>query len=253
MKLTFAQTLASYEMRHMFLGGAQLHGFSETKELLKTYWLRSSGAIRHHTEEDGARIYGSLLDEIVESVLQDSNPGLALRRKLADSIYVLSRYEVLLIPMSPEPDPMGARMPRAGITGELGPYALAAYEACQELPNWELLEVKPQDTMDAVTKLLAAYFYWAAKVNTLWDLSKTFGLESEPMNWPHYALTAARSMWEHTYRELLDLPPALPDDIRESRYLKDVALLQLVKTGVTDPVAAWRALYVTGNDDGVLH
>jgi hypothetical protein len=55
------------------------------------------------------------------------------------------------------------------------------------------------------------------------------------------ALEVSCSMWEQTHREALDLPYVLDSDITNRLYRRHSNLLQIIRSGVPDPLATWQA------------
>lgn len=183
-----------------------------------------------------AVLYTGLLSEIYHTVLTHPTPALALRRSLVSTSYILARYQVLQILPEPYTDITNIRAAELGITGELFKFTLDLVKACDELPNWELFAENPTTPQEARAAVLAECGYWNAKRQVLTELSASFDLDTDEMEWADFYLSLSCTVWEQIYREILGLPTALTPS-KVGGILRGFSSLRtIIETGAKNPL-----------------
>lgn len=218
-----------------------LEGFGELLQLLKGFWVEQDDVRKNFDRESVLFVYESLLRELVNSVLRQPDPEMALRGKLVDVSYTLGCYISLMFPPEPAADPTRMRNPKIGTTGTLRPYALELVKAYEGIPGHELINAEASTLGMVDDYILFECLYWMATFNTLSKMRKVLDKVSSPRAWESMALEVSCSMWEQTHREAIGLPYPLEADITDRLYRRHSNLLQIIRSGAPDPLAAWQA------------
>jgi hypothetical protein len=230
--------MAGFADEHMLRLGDIPH-LEAAQEMLWDFWLENLDAQDAFGEESVGVTYAMMLSEITHTVLLAENPFLALRKKLVSSVYHLARYLVLTIPLEPEKTDTDSRRPDIGVTGELSSFVPNIVEACDDLRNWELLTYRDTVSSDIAAELNQRQLYWTARYQIFRHLIRLYERNTpEAANWLTPALEGSCSMWEHTYRELLGLKPALRGGRSEKLYVYYSSLLSRAAAGVANPLDA---------------
>lgn len=206
------------------------------------YWKENPEVTKKVTKE--------IVDSVAESMMKDvirvgtsTDPRMANREALTDSVIEYAKLQVLIIEPPPTPDVTGLRG-KPGITGELKAHLLELVEKDKGLQEF-LHEYDGPKDMNNLRILMVNRTY------ILWTWTQVFSQMREAFDDLNYVkdkdwvapFIAAWCAWEeYNYRELLGMPQVLGNDsfsafIHASRMS---CFLDIIMSGVQHPDLEWQ-------------
>lgn len=186
--------------------------FSTLQLALDSYWSNNELVIKNFSEEGRSNYRKQLVDEAMV-IAGSENPVQTLREHLAEAVMEVAKYQVLVIPLAPEPDGTGLRGV-LGISGELKAHLLEIARASKPLREW-LHGIGPAETWDDVwNPVLFRHWYTLTRADVLSALRKPLddAHHIPKMDWYRPFLETQCAFQEHEYREALGWPSNLTDD-----------------------------------------
>jgi len=199
----------------------------------------SKGLGKYADQEFKQELTEQILKEVAE-VVSTQNPVMANRKKLADYVLKMAKYQVLILPAPNEPEEeVSGLRGKPGITGEIKAHLKEIAEKDEEIKElaWSLDTPTVQDIYEA-----CVVRYWVAvfKAAVFHSIRLALGdYHPTPEKDWYRPFVAAMCAWEeYNYREKIGLP-----DISPIAALKYLSFFHVVMSGAKYPNFEWEEHY----------